>query len=56
MWDWFFSGPYVESRIAAAITPIILAIYWVLTASKDSSGSSREGSTKDSKRPPESVE
>jgi ABC-type spermidine/putrescine transport system permease subunit II len=42
-WEWFFTGPYSEQRIAMLLAPIILAIYWSLNATKKPTDSDRGG-------------
>jgi hypothetical protein len=44
--DWFiqyFTGPYSESRIAALITPFVIAIYMLLRAGKGEDPPDRGG-------------
>lgn len=36
--EWFFTGYGSEARIAAVITPIILAIYWALNSTGNDKG------------------
>jgi hypothetical protein len=40
-WEWFFTGPYSEQRIAMVLAPIILAIYWLLNPTKKPTDSDR---------------
>lgn len=38
MFDWLFTGPYAESRIAALIAPAILAVWMLLRNPKKPPG------------------